>query len=154
MDRAKGKFARVGSKDFFKFCLMLLCLSLRKTPTAPVSEDKSILVRLHNHPVGGRDEVPLGVILLVAVRLVVVGARGGLESDVIFLCNTFSNHASKLEVLTTWRVGSSTRSFPLSGSERRHPESAAIKREGVRTTEAWGLVHVNNSIQIILSFLA
>ena len=153
LDRAKGKFARVGSKDFHKFCLMLLCLSLRKTPTAPVSEDKSILVRLHNHPFGGRDEVPIGVILLVAVRLVVVGARGGLESDAIFPRYTISSHASKLEVLTTWRVGSSTRSFPLSGSERRQPESAAIKREGVRTTEAWGLVHVNNSIQIIFSFL-
>ena len=98
MDRAKGKFARVGSKDFHKFCVMLLWLSLRKTRTAPVSEDKSILVRLHNHPVGGGDEVPLGVILLVAVRLVVVGARGGLESDAIFLRYTFSSHASKLGV--------------------------------------------------------
>ena len=68
---------------------MLLCLSLRKTPTAPVGKDKSILVSLHNHPVGGRDEVPLGVILLVAVRLVVVGARGGLESDAILHCHLF-----------------------------------------------------------------
>ena len=68
---------------------MLLCLSLRKTRTAPVGEDKSILVRLHNHPVGGGDEVPLGVILLVAVRLVVVGARGGLESDAILHCHLF-----------------------------------------------------------------
>ena len=50
-----------------------------------MSEDKSILVRLHNHPVGGGDKVPLGVILLVAVRLVVVGARGGLENEAIFL---------------------------------------------------------------------
>ena len=96
MDRAKSKFGCVGSKDFYKFCYMLLCLSLRKTQTAPVGEDKSILVRLHNHPVGGGDEVPLGVILLVAVRLVVVRARGGLETEAIFLCYTFSSHASKL----------------------------------------------------------
>ena len=74
---------------------MLLCLSLQKTLTEPACEDKSILVRLHNHPVGGGDEVPLGVILLVAVRLVVVRARGGLESDAIFLRYMFSSHASK-----------------------------------------------------------
>ena len=54
-----------------------------------MGEDKSILVRLHNHPVGGGDEVPLGVILLVAVRLVVVGARGGLESDALLHCHLF-----------------------------------------------------------------
>ena len=95
------KFGCVGLEYFHKFCLMLLCLSLRKTQTAPVGEDKSILVRLHNHPVGGGDEVPLGVILLVAVRLVVVGARGGLESDALFFCYMFSSHTSKLEVLTT-----------------------------------------------------
>ena len=33
MDRAKGKFGCVGLEYFHKFCFMLLCLSLRKTPT-------------------------------------------------------------------------------------------------------------------------
>ena len=38
---------------------------------------------LYNHPIGGGDEAPFGVVLLVAVRLVVVGAGGGLEGGVL-----------------------------------------------------------------------
>ena len=38
---------------------------------------------LHHQPVGGGDEVPIGVVLLVAVGLVVVGAGGGLEGGVL-----------------------------------------------------------------------
>merc|ERR1719295_568936 len=52
-------------------------------PSGPVGKNESILMGLHNHPVGGSDEAPFGVVLLVAVRLVVVGARGGLEGGIL-----------------------------------------------------------------------
>merc|ERR1719367_366612 len=51
--------------------------------TSPVGKDKSILMGLYHQPVGGSDEVPFGVVLLVAVCLVVVGAGGGLEGGVL-----------------------------------------------------------------------
>merc|ERR1719295_2378651 len=34
-------------------------------PSSPVGKDESILVGLYHHPIGGGDEAPIGVILLV-----------------------------------------------------------------------------------------